>query len=131
MLKYLFSLCTLGANAIKPLDDYVSAEDPNYSWYEVKEHQFKSLWGGTGHILNVTSQKWLDESKVKGPDGALWTHQVIIVVPKHLKYTNVSLAYLTGDCNEVSNPVLYPHTDEDVLTVDEVSHNAHTIAITV
>jgi hypothetical protein len=62
------------ANAIRPLDEYVSAEDPNYNWYEVENSTFKSLWGGTGHVLNVTSQKWLDEDKVKGPDGALWTH---------------------------------------------------------
>jgi hypothetical protein len=42
--------------AMRPLDDYVSKEDPNYKWYEVENSTFHSLWGGTGHVLNVTSQ---------------------------------------------------------------------------
>lgn len=124
-------MATAAVSAIKPLDEYVSAEEPDYGWYEVENSTFHSLWGGTGHVLNVTSQTWLDESKVYGPDGSIWTHQVVIVVPKHLKYTNVSMAYLTGGCNDESNMVVKPHTDEDVLVVDEISHNAHTIAITV
>jgi PhoPQ-activated pathogenicity-related protein len=116
---------------MKPFDEYVSAIDENYGWYEVENSTFKSLWGGTGHVLNVTSQKWLDESKVYGPDGALWTHEVIVVIPKNLKFTNVSFAYLTGGCNENQNPKIDPYKDEDVLVVDEASHNAHVIGITV
>jgi hypothetical protein len=38
-----------------PLDDYVSAEDENYQWRNVEKLQFKSLYGGTGYVLNVTS----------------------------------------------------------------------------
>ena len=37
------------------LDDYVSAEDPNYKWEHVERLKFHSLWGGTGYVLNVTS----------------------------------------------------------------------------
>ena len=82
-------------------------------------------------MLNVTSQKWLDKTKVKGPDGDIWTHQVVVVIPKHLKYTNVSMAYLTGGCNHHSNDKINPHSDEDVLVVDEIAHNSHTATITV
>ena len=108
------------------LDDYVSAEDPNYGWRHVEELKFKSLYGGTGYVLNVTSQKWLDKSLVWGPDGDLWTHQVVVIVPKNLKYTNVSHAYLTGYCGsfeERDRPV-NPFTETDVLQIDELAHNA-------
>jgi hypothetical protein len=43
------------AGAMKPLDDYVSAEDPHYNWYELESNKFHSLLGGTGYVLNVTS----------------------------------------------------------------------------
>jgi hypothetical protein len=35
------------------LSDYVSAPDDNYKWFKVKE--FRTLWGSTAHVLNVTS----------------------------------------------------------------------------
>jgi hypothetical protein len=35
------------------ISDYVSAPDENYSWYKVR--QFRTLWGSTAHVLNVTS----------------------------------------------------------------------------
>ena len=127
----MFLLLISVVAAIRPLDEYVSAEDPNFQWHEVENTTFSTLWGGTGHVLNVTSQKWLDKSKVHGPDGDIWTHQVVVVIPKHLKYTNVSMAYLTGDCNENPNNNINPHKDEDVLVIDEIAHNSHTPTITV
>lgn len=38
---------------------------------------------------------------------------------------------MTGDCNENSNAKVQPHSDEDVLVIDEAAHNAHTVTITV
>jgi len=113
------------------LDDYVAKEEEVYQWKELETHRFKSLLGGDGYTLNVTSQKWLNESIVSGPDGALWTHQVIVVVPRNLKYTNVSVAYLTGGCNEGSNRVPNPKKDEDLIIVDEIAHNSYSIGIVV
>lgn len=104
-----------------PLDEYVSAVDPHYGWTDTG-HRFKTTLGGTGYVLNVTSQKWLDISRAAGPGNtSLWTHQVVVVVPKKLRYTNVSMVYLTGSCNK-DGPIAPPKaSDEDILVVDEVS----------
>ena len=82
-------------------------------------------------MLNVTSQRWLDESKVKGPDGSLWTHEAIVIVPKTLKYTNVSMAYLTKSCNEVPNRFYDPYKDYDILFGDMLAFNSHAITVVV
>jgi hypothetical protein len=38
-------------------------------------------------VLNVTSQQWLDPSRAYVPGhGSIWTHQVIVVIPKKLKH---------------------------------------------
>jgi hypothetical protein len=72
----------------------------------------RTVTGGTAHVLNVTSQKWLDTSKAAGPYGDLWTHQVVVVVPKTLKNTDVALSYLTGNCN--NNPKAPDNSIEEV-----------------
>ena len=47
------------------LDEYVWAEDKNYGWIELEDHEIhgKGLLhfnkGWTGYTLNVTSQQWL------------------------------------------------------------------------
>jgi PhoPQ-activated pathogenicity-related protein len=128
---YLFIGFISIVSAIKPLDEYVSKEEPDYGWYFIEDYTFKSLWGGTGYVLNVTSQRWIDESKVKSPTGSLWTHQVIINVPKNLKFKNVSMALMTGGCNTVENWKPEPYSDEDILVVDEIAHNSEAIAITI
>ena len=80
------------------ISDYVSEPDENYEWHKVK--QFRTLWGSTAHVLNVTSQKWMDESRGYGLRGALWDHEVIVIVPNNLKYQNFSTIWLTGDQND-------------------------------
>ena len=118
---------------MQAFDEYVSSEDPNYQWVEHEDLRFQSLFKGDGYVLNVTSQKWLNESIVWGPDGALWTHQVVIVIPKDLKYTNVSVAYLTGGCNESPNKPVDPSLkgNHDLAIVDEIAHNSFSIGIMV
>ena len=54
---------------------------------------------------------------------------VAVIVPKKLVFRNLSLAYLTGDCND--NPKVPSKTDEDVLVADEISHTTNTIGIVV
>lgn len=120
---------TLAGRALStPLDDYVSKPDPNYGWKDTGA-RVKLLFGGTAHILNVTSQQWLDESKAVGPNGALWTHQVAVVIPKKVRYTNVSVSVLTGGCNE--NPKPPTATDEYLAVVDRLTDNTGTIGIVV
>ena len=71
----------------------------------------------------------MDETRASGPRGNIWDHTVIVVVPKDLKYTNVSTLWVTGNCNPGPHPL--PHTDEDVLLMDELSHNTGVVSVVV
>ena len=53
VICFLFVSLTNGT----PLDDYVNTPDPHYK-YELLKSQ--KLTGYTLHIINMTSQKWLD-----------------------------------------------------------------------
>ena len=120
----------LAAVRATPLDDYVSTPSPHYKWHDTGA-TIKTVFGGTGHVLNVTSQQWLDATRAQGPGGTspIWTHQVVVVIPKNIQFRNVSFAYLTGSCNE--NPSVPKPTDEDLLVVDEVTWATGTIGIVV
>lgn len=119
MLSLLLPLLLAGQASATALDDYVSRPSPHYKWHDTGA-KIKTVFGGTAHVLNVTSQQWLDKERAQGPGGTspVWTHQVVVVVPKNVQFTNVSFAYLTGSCN--ANPSVPKDTDEDLLLVDEV-----------
>jgi len=107
------------------LDDYVSRPDPHYQWRDTGSRV--NMIHGTGHVLNVTSQKWLDESRAVGPTGAVWTHQVLVVIPKELKVRDKAMIYVTGFCNE--NPKDPKATDEEPLLMDAVGHTTGSIGV--
>ena len=54
LLPLLILIATLAAAT--PLDDYVRAEDPTYSWSEVAQLPGK---GYTARVLELTSQSWV------------------------------------------------------------------------
>lgn len=109
-----------------PLDAYVNKPDPNYGWFDTKE-RVKTLLGGTGHLLNVTSQQWLDSSRAHVHGSAIWTHQALAIVPKQLKIKNKAVIYITGGCNE--NPDVPKATDEEPLAMDAVSSDIGAITV--
>lgn len=111
-----------------PLDDYLNKADPEYKWSDTG-NIINTVFGGKGYVLNVTSQRWLDTSIAYGPDGDLWTHQVVVIVPKLTRVKGTALAYVTGGCNE--NPSVPKATDEDVLVADTVSALTGMVAITI
>lgn len=45
----------------------------------------------------MTSQKWLDESYATGPTGAVWTHQVVVIIPKH--FSQHSMTQVSKNAN--------------------------------
>lgn len=107
------------------LDEYVSKPDPNFKWRDTGG-RVKMLSGATAHILNVTSQQWLDDSRAVGPNGAIWSHQLTVVVPtKHTKKKGI--IYITGGCNE--NPGLPSATDEEPLSVDLLAAETGAIGV--
>lgn len=129
MLKYIVSLYSLvNANV---LDDYVAKDEEVYNWYQETNGTFKTPWGNTAHILNVTSQTWLDESKARGPRGAVWDHRIAVIVPKNLKVTNISSVWLTGNCNDGSHEKELSNKDGDLLLMDELAHNTKSVTVVV
>merc|ERR1719387_3401366 len=71
-----------------------------------------------------------------GPNGALWTHQVAVVVPKKLTTLNVSMSVLNGGCNEDhfhngTGPAPPDAKDEYLALADALSHNTGAISIVV
>ena len=115
-------------------DDYIGTISPNYTWYDLNYTVNPPLIRATAHIINVTSQQWLTEAQAVGPTGALWTHQVAVVVPHTLKYPKTALAYLTGGCNEgheCGGPKPPAGKDEDLLLVADIAARAGIIAIVV
>lgn len=124
----MFFLILLSMVSGTPLDDYVNKADPEYKWEDTGA-TFDTTFGGKAYVLNVTSQKWMDTSRAAGPDGDIWTHQVVVIIPRNLKHDNLSLTYLTGGCN--SNPSVPKPGDEDVLVADYVSAESGAIAMVV
>ena len=87
------------AGTPRPLDAYVSKPEAVYKWRDTGHVISGLIFGGEAHILNVTSLEWMDTTRAAGPNGAVWTHQVAVVVPKKITITNISMAVMTGGCN--------------------------------
>jgi len=114
----------VGIDTHQILDSFMEKEEDVYNWFEIENSTIKSINGGTIHFLNVTSQEWLDETKAYGPNGNnIWTHHVAVNIPKNLKFTNISTAYVTGSCNENDSELPTAH-DEDIIVADELAHLA-------
>lgn len=126
--SFLVYLCLFATATSTPLDDYLAKDDQAYKWEDTGD-VIDTTFGGKGYVLNVTSQRWLDTSVAYGPDGDLWTHQVVVIVPKLLRSKETALAYITGGCN--SNPSPPKAGDEDVLVADTVAALSGSIAIVV
>jgi len=120
-------LVLMAATALAvPLDDYVSKDDGYFSWFDTNQ-TVKMLSGATGYLLNVTSQKWMNESVATGPNGAIWSHQALVIVPKDLRVKDKAVIWITGNCNE--NPSLPKATDEEPLAVDLLAASTHSIGV--
>lgn len=111
-----------------PLDDYVSKPEPDFSWRDTGDTVWPLVFGGKAHILNVTSLRWMDESRAYSPNGALWSHQVAVVIPKKLTVTNVSIAVMTGGCIGDKAPGI---SDEYLEVADKLAHNTGSIAVVI
>jgi PhoPQ-activated pathogenicity-related protein len=109
-----------------PLDAYVNKPDPNYAWFDTGVRV--NMLTSEGHMLNLTSQQWLDPSRAHLRDGgSIWTHQVLTIVPKNLKIKNKGIIYITGGCNE--NPSVPKATDEEPLAMNDVATDIGAIGV--
>ena len=115
-----------------PLDDYINAPEPAFAWRDTAA-RVKLPLGGTAHILNVTSLQWLTVKEAIGPNGALWTHQVAVVVPKRLT-GHVALSVMTGGCNNghgSEGPKPPSKTEEYMILADVLAFETGAIAIVI
>ena len=96
----LFICSLLIASAFStPLDDYVNKPDQHYTW-SVKDYTLpgssfhKNL---TGYVIDMTSQKWLDESYVNRP---VWRHALVVIIPEEVEITDTAFMYVGGGGND-------------------------------
>lgn len=82
-------------------------------------------------MLNVTSLNWLDTTKAHGPQGSIWSHQLLVIVPKNLRTTNVSMAWITDGCNEEPNKKQGPFSDYNTLIADEIAYNSGAVTVSI
>ena len=134
-LLLLLGVLTTITTALTPLDVYVQKSEPKYSWYDTGVVVDKMLFGSTAHMLNVTSLEWLDTARAVGPNGAIWSHQVMVVIPKKLTIHNMSTVVLTGGCNEGhgngTGPSPPDASDEYLTVADNIAYQTGGIAVVV
>ena len=131
MLKFISLFIVAKTTRADILSDYISRPDDNYGWFEKEDLSFKTIWGNTARVLNVTSQQWLDESKAAAPGGSIWSHEVIVVIPKNIMHKHIATVYLTGDCNDKPEGTPISKNDLDVIVADEMAKNSHSITVAV
>ena len=73
-----------------PLDDYVNQPDSHYKWDLIQTYDNDSF---TIYILNMTSQKWLDETVTTKP---IWWHYLNIVIPKKVLRPDAAFLFIEG-----------------------------------
>ncbi|KAI0241557.1 Autocrine proliferation repressor protein A [Lamellibrachia satsuma] len=80
--------------SILTLEDYVKRPDPTYTYREVKR-----TWGyfHNTYYLNMTSQKWMDETFSDRP---VWWHDMVISVPRRIIDPSVAFLYIGKGPNE-------------------------------
>lgn len=79
--------------ASTPLDDYVNAPDPHFKYELIKTYD---LTGFKLYILNMTSQKWQDESVVTNP---IWWHFLCVTIPDKIQITDAAALWIDGGNN--------------------------------
>ena len=56
-----------------------------------------------------------------------WSHEVIVIIPYNLRYTNISVFYGTGGCNDGGRVNSTKNNDEFVL--DAIAHEGQVISV--
>jgi PhoPQ-activated pathogenicity-related protein len=71
----------------------------------------------------------MNESRVSGPRGDLWDHQMIVIVPKKFNGESKATMWMNNGCNNDIQPPT--KSNADMVLVDEVAHNTNAIAVIV
>ncbi|KAK2192164.1 hypothetical protein NP493_37g05007 [Ridgeia piscesae] len=76
------------------LEDYVNRPDPTYTYTEVYRSRG---FNHNAYFLNMTSQKWMDETFSNRP---IWWHDMVISVPTKIIDPSVAFIYIGSGSNE-------------------------------
>jgi len=84
------------------LQQYVAEADAHYKWDYLPQYNLVGP-GYTAYFLNVTSQKWLDETIVNKP---IWFHSVYVIVPATIRanFSRNALMWVANKYNDVDVP---------------------------
>lgn len=124
LLLALLALLSPFSTQSTPLDDYVWKQDDHYSWTDLNYQINGTSPSGvswTGHLLNVTSQKWLTDSDC---DRSLWWHYLMVIIPENVNWQRNASMYVTGGSNTAGFPT---EDDEDIRVAAALSVGAGTI----
>jgi len=113
---------------------YVQTPDPAYSWYDTKvrlhgrDESSGVSW--TGHVLNMTSQKWDTPAGAKFPS---WWHTLIVVIPDNREVFDWSTVLLDfgihdadGNLTRIDNrPSTAPQDEQDSIYIDKDNLESH------
>lgn len=121
--RYLYENARVPADQATPLDEYVAADDSVYTWYDTG---YTNITGGgwKGHLINLTSCKWLTEAEVG--DRTVWTHQLVIIVPDTIKDPDHGFVWITG--GENGNPSPPKVLSEDVILAASLATGAGVVS---
>ncbi|RNA42959.1 autocrine proliferation repressor A-like [Brachionus plicatilis] len=102
-----------------PLDDYVNNFDSYYSYNIIQQYK---LVNNEIYVINMTSQKWLDESLVDRP---VWWHYLTISIPNKVSRKDAALLWIGEGSNKDKVPT---PTDYDISLVSNFSLSTYTVA---
>lgn len=103
-------VCGAGSVSAGPLWDYANAPDPTFGWVDTGYRLNNTDY--TGYLLNLTSQSWLTPADT---DRHVWTHQLMVFVPKDCMNYTIGFIYVTGGDNNDPKPPSPNGINEDVL----------------
>ncbi|KAI3379567.1 hypothetical protein SNEBB_009555 [Seison nebaliae] len=106
-----------------PLDIYVKRADPNFNFVEIRRYD---LSDHTIHILNFTSQKWLNESYVKP---TIWWHFMSVCVPKNLSRPDAAILFIDGHGNDPNDVPKPTDTTISLLTIFSITTGSVSVVI--
>ena len=108
----LFLSLGVAATPASPADllNYVNTPDPAFAWADTNNTFHDQLF--SAYYLNLTSQTWLTPQDFVGPNGYLWQHQLVCIVPAIVLHRDVAGIYATAGHQGDSPPAV---TSEDVL----------------
>lgn len=118
-LMTLLAIAVVAGEDSVPLDEYVYRPDPHYSYH------FKTTFKGPGtttHVLEMTSQKWMDDTITPNP---VWTHQLLVILPDNVSYNDTAFMFIGGGNNGDPDPTL---ADGDVKRMARIAQ--HTGSVT-